>query len=213
MPPSQTGLRPPQQRRSRESLERVYKAGEKLLAKKGYEGFTIAEVSRDANLSVGSLYTRFENKDALIYGIHARMLERMAANTEDVIETTEDLGLDQVVAQAVHSLADRLHSERSILRVFMLLAPVDAHIAKAASKASRDFGRAFTAAVLAHRDEIRHAHPERAADVAYRMVYDVLARRIMYGPRWESELSISWRDMVDELIHGAVAYLRYEPRS
>jgi len=63
------------------------------------------------------------------------------------------------------------------------------------------------------RDGLRHADQERAADLAYRMVYDVLARRIMYARQWEPELNIPWRDMVDELIHGAIAYLRHEPRS
>ena len=66
--------------------------------------------------------------------------------------------------------------------------------------------------VLEHRSEIKHAIPERAADVAYRLAYDVLARRIMYGPRWESELSIPWDDLVDEVIRAAIAYLRFAPR-
>jgi hypothetical protein len=35
----------------------------------------------------------------------------------------------------------------------------------------------------------------------------------MYARQWGSELNIRWRDMVDELIHGAIAYLRHEPRS
>jgi len=52
MAPSDPGIRPPQQRRSRESLERVLKAGELVLEQKGYEGFTIAEVSRRAKVSV-----------------------------------------------------------------------------------------------------------------------------------------------------------------
>jgi AcrR family transcriptional regulator len=213
MPPPRPGLRPPQQRRSRESLERVLKAGEKLLAKNGYEGFTIADVSREANLSVGSVYGRFDNKDALIHEIHSRLLERLSADAvEDVLSRADLLDFDEVVSQAVHGMADRMHRERSILRVFMLLAPVDAHIAKAASAASRGVSRAFTAAVLSHRDEITHRHPDRAADVAFRMVYDVLARRVMYGPRFESELTIPWNDLVDEVIYGAIAYLRYESR-
>jgi len=41
MPPTESGIRPPQQRRSRESLERVLKAGERVLTDKGYEGFTL----------------------------------------------------------------------------------------------------------------------------------------------------------------------------
>ena len=51
-------LRPPLQNRSRESLERVLIAGKKLLEEKGWEGFTVQEVSRRAKVSIGSIYAR-----------------------------------------------------------------------------------------------------------------------------------------------------------
>jgi AcrR family transcriptional regulator len=205
-----TGVRAPQQQRSRESLERVLRAGEKLLAKNGYEGFTIAEVSRDASLSVGSVYGRFESKDALIYAIHARMLQRM---TEEYARDSPDwrgVDIEDVVSRGIHRLADPMNGERALLRVFMLLAPIDRRIAKRASEVSRALSREFTAAVLEHRSEIKHPVPERAADVAFRMAYDVLARRIMYGPRFESEMTIPWDDLVDEVIRATIAYLYFE---
>ena len=68
MPGAHTGLRPPQQRRSRESLERILRAGADVLADRGYDGFTIGEVSRKAKVSVGSVYGRFESKDAPLLG-------------------------------------------------------------------------------------------------------------------------------------------------
>lgn len=207
-----TGVRAPQQQRSRESLERVLRAGEKLLAKKGYEGFTIAEVSRDAALSVGSVYGRFESKDALIYAVHARMLHRM---TEGYARHSPDwpgVDIEDVVSRGIHRLADPMNSERALLRVFMLMAPIDRRIAEGASEVSRALSRKFTAAVLEHRSEIKHPVPERAADVAFRLAYDVLARRIMYGPRFESEMTIPWDDLVDEVIRAAIAYLYFEPR-
>jgi AcrR family transcriptional regulator len=211
MPSTQPGLRPPQQRRSRESLERVLTAGEKLLEQKGYEGFTIAEVSRKAKVSVGSVYGRFENKDALFRAIHRRMMDRMAAiAAEQAAEAEHDAALEfeGVMSRAVHALADGMERERALLRVFMLRGAVDPAIAKPGSEASQAVGRSFTEAVLAHRDEIGHPRPEIAVDVAFRMAYDVLARQVMYGPTFESELEISWPDLVDELIVAGLAYLR-----
>src|SRR3954447_4925785 len=92
MPASDPGVRPPQQRRSRESLERVLTAGERVLADNGYEGFTIGEVSRRAKVSVGSVYGRFDNKEALIHAIHARMMERLTPPQDDAAATTGDAG-------------------------------------------------------------------------------------------------------------------------
>ena len=207
-----SGVRAPQQQRSRESLERVLRAAEKLLAKRGYEGFTIAELSRDADLSVGSVYGRFESKDALIYAIHARMLHRMTEDYAKHHPALAGVDIEGVVSRGVHRLADPMNGERALLRVFMLRGPIDRRIADRASKESRAISRQFTAAVLEHRSDIQHPVPERAADVAFRLAYDVLARRIMYGPRFESELTIPWDDLVDEVIRAVIAYLCFERR-
>jgi AcrR family transcriptional regulator len=215
MPPTESGVRPPQQRRSRESLERVLKAGERLLAAKGYEGFTMTEVSRKAKVSVGSVYGRFENKDALIRAIHLRMMERLTGPEEDLAASAieqADLDLTAVVSEAVHALADAMHRERKLLRVFMLRGAVDPAISGPGSAASQATGRAFEAAVLGRRAEIGHPDPELAADVAYRMVYDVLARQVMYGPTFESDREIAWGDLVDELITASLTYLRHGRR-
>ena len=51
-----------------------------------------------------------------------------------------------------------------------------------------------------------------AIDIAYRMVYDVLARDVMYGPAFESDITHTWDELVEELIRAAVTYLRYADR-
>jgi AcrR family transcriptional regulator len=211
MPPTESGIRPPQQRRSRESLERVLKAGERVLEQKGYEGFTIAEVSRRAKVSVGSVYGRFENKDALIRAIHVRMMERLTGPEEEVAAAPDEAGLDlaTAVARGVHALADSMDRERRLLRVFMVRGAVDPSIARPGSQSSQATGRAFKTAVLARREEIGHPDPELAADIAFRMVYDVLARQVMHGPTFESDRMVEWDDLVDELIAAVIAYLRH----
>jgi AcrR family transcriptional regulator len=211
MPPTQSGIRPPQQRRSRESLERVLKAGERVLADKGYEGFTVGEVSRRAKVSVGSVYGRFDNKDALIRAIHLRMMERLTGPEEELAATAGEAAddLETVVSRGVHALADSMHRERKLLRVFMVRGAVDPVISGPGSEASRATARAFKTAVLARRDEIGHRDPELAADIAFRMAYDVLARQVMHGPTFESDRMVAWDDLVDELIDAALAYLRH----
>ncbi len=208
MPGGHTGLRPPQQRRSRESLERILRAGARVLADRGYDGFTIGEVSRKAKVSVGSVYGRFESKDALVYEIHRRLLERLTPPA--IPDAAADLRSG--VERAVRRLADSTDSERELLRAFMLRGPVDARIAAQGSEASQAVGRAFKATLLAHRGEIGHANPELATDISYRMVYDVLGRHVMYGPTFESDAERTWGELVDELIRAVVAYLRSADR-
>jgi AcrR family transcriptional regulator len=65
-------IRPPQQRRSQESLERVLQAGFELLRERGFEGFAVQEVSQRANVSIGSIYARAPSREALIQAVYER---------------------------------------------------------------------------------------------------------------------------------------------
>jgi AcrR family transcriptional regulator len=54
-----------QRRRSRRR-QRLIEAARRIIAQKGLSGFTIQEVTEEADMAVGSFYTYFPNKDALI---------------------------------------------------------------------------------------------------------------------------------------------------
>lgn len=210
------GVRPPQQRRSSESLERVLRAGEELLAEAGYEGFTVGEVSQRARISVGSVYGRFESKDALVHAIHRRLMGRMT-NADAVgmaaVASATGLSLDEAVRRSVCVFADTLVAERALLRAFMIRGPVDPVIASGGSRASQEAARMFRAVILAHPGEIMHPDAPLAAEVAFRIVYDVLARQIMYGATFESDREVPWDRLLDELTAASVAYLRTSPRA
>ena len=61
-----SAVRPPKQRRSRESYERVLEAAHTLLEENGFDGFTIQEVAARSGVSVGAIYERFGNKESLL---------------------------------------------------------------------------------------------------------------------------------------------------
>ena len=49
--------------------------------------------------------------------------------------------------------------------------------------------------------------PEIAVDVAYRMAYCTFARRVMDGPAYESDVVVSWPELVAEVGAACTAYL------
>ena len=202
-------IRPPQQKRSRASFERVLATGSKLLEERGYEAFTLAEVSRRANVSVGSIYGRVKSKDDLIHAIHARVLADLEAEHREAVAATEpeELTTVQLIAEAVREFAGPPRKHAALLSVFMHRAAIDDVIAAAGSATSRVAGRRFEGLILARRDEIQHPDPEQAVDVAFRMTYCTLARQIMYGPSFESDRAIDWDDLVDELAIACACYL------
>src|SRR3954470_13495267 len=152
-------LRPPQQRRSRESLERTLAAGTELLEEGGYEAFTINEVARRAKVSVGSLYGRFQSKDGLFHELQARALERVEADQDTLFELPA-LPPEQLVPAAVNAVAEVFRRHAALLRVMMLRGAVDADVLERGRASSQRLAEAFKAAVP--------APSELRADVAFR---------------------------------------------
>jgi AcrR family transcriptional regulator len=202
-------IRPPQQERSRASFERMLAAGAKLLEERGYDAFTLAEVSRRAKVSIGSIYGRVQSKDDLVHEIHLRAMQEIGAEHRDAITASDTSRLSTValVAEAVREFSEPIHKHARLLRVFMHLGAIDDVIAGSGSESSREAGRRFKELILARRDEIAHPDPELAVDVAFRMAYCTLARQIMYGPTFESDREVEWDELVDELGVACASYL------
>ena len=59
----------PTQQRSREMVDRILEAAARIFAEQGYHGTTTNHVAEAAEVSVGSLYQYFPNKDALLVGL------------------------------------------------------------------------------------------------------------------------------------------------
>lgn len=68
---------PAQQVRSRAMQARILAAAETVFAEKGYDGSRISDIAKAAECSVGAVYFRFKDKDALFFAI----AESFAANT------------------------------------------------------------------------------------------------------------------------------------
>ncbi len=119
----------------------------------------------------------------------------------------EDLHGRALVEALVHELAAGVLGNADTLRVFMHRAVVDQNFWERGSQGLRGLSATFETALGAHRDDIRHPDPDLAIDMAFRLVYDTLARRISHGPDFESDRRVSDDVLVDELARAAADYL------
>jgi AcrR family transcriptional regulator len=203
-----TAVRPPKQRRSRESYERVLDAAHALLEENGFDGFTAHEVAARSGVSVGAIYERFGNKETLLRAVHARLMESMSESGDLAATMAEGAdGAAAAVAGAVAGVARGMKENRKALRAFMHLGAVDEVISARGSKASIVLSKSFKRALAPYRSEFRQRDPDMALDVAFRIVYCTLARQVMYGPVFESDRRISWKRLVEELGSACCAYL------
>jgi AcrR family transcriptional regulator len=98
------GFRPPQQARSRESLQKVLAAAEQVLAAQGHEEFTLAAVAERAGMSVGTIYRRFSGKDQLLYAVKDQLLARLETGVDEALRASGS-GLSDVVGAFAGALA------------------------------------------------------------------------------------------------------------
>ncbi len=104
--------KPPQQKRSRELVERLLDATAATLAERGLDNTTTNHIAETAGVSIGSLYQYFPDKQALVEGL----LERMGRGVgENFRRRAEVVQINQLSLHAVAStaIAYGLHLMRS----------------------------------------------------------------------------------------------------
>jgi AcrR family transcriptional regulator len=196
----------PRRRTRADSSQAIINSGLQVLEERNWESLTIAEVARRAGVSVGGVYNRFADKEALTFALHEAFVAGLVEES-----STWAAPPSPSLADCVHGLV-RTHCElmsahEPLMAVFMHRTSVDARLAPAASAATQAIGRRFIERVLAHRAEIQRADPALAAGICFEMVHDVVARRIARGGTFESDVELSWERITEELSRVCVAYL------
>jgi AcrR family transcriptional regulator len=201
-------VRAPRQRRAEESWTRVLDAAAELLAERGWNGVTLAEVTKRAGVSNGSIYWRVGSKDALLTAIHERFIAVLDAESAPY----DDQGLWQrmqprdAIAQAVALHVDIVRRHRRLLRALVLHAATDPDASERGADAVRRAVRRFEAALAPVLERDGHPDPRAAARFAHRLVFGALITRITW-PEQEVGRPLSWKAFEAQLTAAVRAYL------
>jgi AcrR family transcriptional regulator len=209
MPQPRPLARPPVQQRSRESLERALAAGVEVIIESGWQGFTVAEVSRRAKVSVGAIYARFDSKEDLFLAAQAVGVRAVEIDDETYFGDPRWDTMDprETVIAAVEGVGSLIRRHEGFLGGLMRRAVVDDAVSQRGSLSIHHLDESFLRTVLRHRDAIVHPEPEVCADVCFRLVFSTFSRRIVYGATFESERRISWQRLTDEMAQACALYL------
>ncbi len=101
-----------QRRRSRQR-QRLIDAARRIIAQKGLAGLTVQAVTEEADMAVGSFYTYFPNKEALIEAAIWDDLKRLG-EPDDLL--AQGLPLDQVHAQRLLRIFQFFEDHRDLMR-------------------------------------------------------------------------------------------------
>ena len=101
---AEQGFRPPQQARSRASLNKVLASAEHVLSTRGVEEFTVAAVAEHAGMSVGAIYRRFTGKQRLLQAVKEQLLEQLETSVTEALRSARP-GLDGIISAFTHATA------------------------------------------------------------------------------------------------------------
>ena len=116
---SRTGPRKsPSQERSRRTVNRILDAATRIFHEQGYTDATTNDIADEADVSVGSLYQYFPNKDALLVALTQR---HIATTTTDLTNLLLDLPRDSDIETTFRIVVDFLVSQHDLDDLHLLV--------------------------------------------------------------------------------------------
>ncbi|MDE2410235.1 MAG: TetR/AcrR family transcriptional regulator [Sphingomonadales bacterium] len=202
--------RTPQQGRSKASLERMLAAARELMLERSSEDFTLQEVSKRGNVSIGSIYLRFESKDNLVRAVLADAMRELAREEDAMLDrlSAECATLDAFMPRYVQAYADVLTVHAPLLRLSMMRAESDPLVSEPGKRAALHAVEQATAAMLRYAREFGGADFENRASSAYYIIFATLARQLSLGSSAESVTNYDWDGLKRELGKMCLAYLK-----
>lgn len=101
----------PRQARALVTLDAIFEATLQVLIAEGPQRLTTTRVAQRAGVSVGTMYQYFPQKQALIYALNERYLDRLAEEIETTCGAQKGAPLDQMI-EALIGTYWRLKTER-----------------------------------------------------------------------------------------------------
>ncbi|MCD2195843.1 TetR/AcrR family transcriptional regulator [Actinomycetospora endophytica] len=196
------GVRAPQQARSRETMAKLLVATEDLLAEVGADAITMNAVAARAEVSVGAVYRRFENKDLLLRAVKDRLVARL----HDRLTSRLDgplADLDTVIQAYTAAVVGWMVESGRLL-------PEMAELRRRTSAVDHAEGLATLRALLVeaaapHRGEVRRHDPDAAlAFIGRTVTASAMHRALSIGAAPDG---MTWEQWRVETAAMAMAYL------
>jgi len=187
-------------------------AAEAIFAEGGDGALTVEAVVKRADTSVGSFYSRFGDRDGLLQSMHERFLLRLGGAAHVAVAAA---GNEKTLAGAIEVFISHLFTAageyRNSARFFVLHRSSDPNLRAQGIRANTLFAGIFTTLMLSHREEIAHASPETAIDVAWRMLFAALTQQMMFDDEEVTGVKMTSPALVREIACCLVAYLKAAP--
>jgi AcrR family transcriptional regulator len=190
----------PRQERSRATVERILDAGARVLIAYGYDGASTNRIARAAQVSPGSLYQYFSDKDAIVKAVMDRLAADISAKISASFRSMAGRSAEDGTRAVLTTLVKALDSQAALLRVAVDQVPRfgDADVLAALLARARDL---VYHQLLANQSRLRHTDQDTTTWFVVQLTTQLSIRFIVDRP------PISPEQFVDELTQLLLNYV------
>jgi AcrR family transcriptional regulator len=202
-------IRPPRQERTQKTLVALLDAAESLLADKGFDDITVADVAARAGSSVGAFYRRFSDKDALLHALHERYCEEATITANEALdpERWDGIGIAEMLSAQIDFLVEVFGERRGLDRAIYLRTFRDAAFSERSARLQNHVTDGMTALLAVRKAEFAHPDPALAIDFALRVTFSFLTDHFTVGDRDSGRTALSDATVARELTRTVLSLL------
>lgn len=202
-------VRPTHQSRSQETLERILDAAEAVIAEKGFDKATVSEIVRRAKSSVGAMYARFSDKDALLSCLYERFYAEAVATADVAVDPVrwEGASIADIFGEVIPFLVHVYEQKAGLVRALIVRGSTDHDFAERGARLFQYISGRLSDLLMERRAEIGHPNPALAIDLGLRMVFDTLDQTTLGADIQRTNYPLSSSELSEELTRMFLGYL------
>ncbi len=172
-PSTAADIHAPKQARSLESMRRLVDAARQILNEDRLEAATIPRIAARAGLSVGSVYRRFSDKDALLREI---CLQHFLSKQEFLSQLAQQIPPEAHLSEIIQGMAQGMmrsfREDAGLMRasIYYFHEQAVPKVRQKIDRAIYRMGEITTSILLSRRDQIGHPDPDLAAELTMTMM-------------------------------------------
>ncbi len=207
-------IRPTQQARSQETLERLLDSTEALIADKGFDDVTVAEIAARAGLSVGAVYSRFRDKKGVLNCLRDRFVDEAHLTTDAAFDPDRWQGasIEEIASELIVFLVEIHRERRGVVREMAIRTRAELDMAERKKDLVAHIGKRLWILLDSRSDQIGHPDPEVATGFGLRFLLATLEQALLFDEAGIYGMPVSDDRLAAELTRAFLSYLCVENR-
>lgn len=205
-------IQPVRQARSQETLERLLDSAEALIANKGFDDVTVADIAARAGFSVGAVYSRFHDKIGVLHCLQDRFVEEAHLTTDVTLDPDrwDGASIDEIVGELVDFLVQVYREGGGVLRELLVHTRSEPQMVERKERLAAHVSDRLCSLLLPRAERIRHPDPAGAVSFGLRFVLATLEQAILFGEGGIHGIPASDERLGAELTRAFLGYLGVE---